>query len=251
MQQHLSAFGNDAALGIGDNKANGVLLGRTLHQIGLQPKPCLTGAGTADNQHVFVPCGTGIGGTVVHGQAFRLGENDVILKGRIDIGGDVGGGTPPGGTVLLVVPKFLGVLAFDIHSQPHGSGNADSDTQVSRMEAGRWRGKRIPDTLHHVQCFPTEICSGGHPNSLSELRRKQGDKKVRNIGNQNLFPVFLSQRSNSFFFSRFTPMDCISSLNNASFARTEGRLCCFTVFAVYSLKAAVMASASCALKKTR
>ena len=94
MQQHLSAFGNDAALGIGDNKANGVLLGRTLHQIGLQPKPCLTGAGTADNQHVFVPCGTGIGGTVVHGQAFRLGENDVILKGRIDIGGDVGGGTP-------------------------------------------------------------------------------------------------------------------------------------------------------------
>ena len=94
MQQHLSALGNDAALGIGDNKADGVLLGRTLHQIGLQPKPRLTGAGTADNQHVFVPCGTGIGGTVVHGQAFRLGENHVILKGRINIGGDVGGGTP-------------------------------------------------------------------------------------------------------------------------------------------------------------
>lgn len=33
MQQHPSAFGNDAALGIGDNKADGVLLGRTLHQI--------------------------------------------------------------------------------------------------------------------------------------------------------------------------------------------------------------------------
>lgn len=85
---------SENALGIGNNKADGVLLGRTLHQIGLQPKPRLTGAGTADNQHVFVPCGTGIGGTVVHGQAFRLGENDVILKSRIDIRGNVGSSAP-------------------------------------------------------------------------------------------------------------------------------------------------------------
>ena len=127
MQQHFSALGNDAALGIGDNKADGVLLGRTLHQIGLQPKPRLTRAGTTDNQHVFVPCGTGIGGTVVHGQAFRLGENDVILKSRINVSGNVGGGSPPGRTVLLVVPEFLGILALDIHSQPHGSGNADAN----------------------------------------------------------------------------------------------------------------------------
>ena len=88
----LSAY--SITVGIGNNKADGVLLGRTLHQIGLQPKPRLTGARTADNQHVFVPCGTGIGGTVVHGQAFRLGENHVILKGRIDIGGDVGSSAP-------------------------------------------------------------------------------------------------------------------------------------------------------------
>jgi len=81
-------------LGIGDNETDGVLLGSTLHQIGFQPKPCLTGAGTADNQHVFVPCGTGIGGTVVHGQAFRLGENHVILKSRINVRGNVGGGSP-------------------------------------------------------------------------------------------------------------------------------------------------------------
>ena len=94
MQQHLSALGNDAALGISDNKADRVLLGCTLHQIGLQPKPRLTGAGTADNQHVFVPCSTGISGTVVHGQAFRLGENDVILKSRINVRGNVGGGSP-------------------------------------------------------------------------------------------------------------------------------------------------------------
>ena len=94
MQQHLSAFGNDAALGVGDNKADGVLPGRTLHQIGLNPKSCLTGAGAADNQHVFVPCGARIGGTVVHGQAFRLGENDVVLKSRIDVRGNVVGGSP-------------------------------------------------------------------------------------------------------------------------------------------------------------
>jgi len=65
-----------------------------LHQIGLQPKSRLTGAGTADNQHVFVPCGAGIGGTAVHGQTFRLGKNDVVLKSRIDIRGNVIGGSP-------------------------------------------------------------------------------------------------------------------------------------------------------------
>lgn len=94
MQKHFSALVDNTAFGIGDNETDGVLLGRTLHQIGLQPKPRLTGAGTADNQHVFVPCGTGIGGTVVHSQAFRLGENDVILKGRINVRGNVGGGSP-------------------------------------------------------------------------------------------------------------------------------------------------------------
>ena len=159
--------------------------------------------------------------------------------------------TPPGRAVFPIVSKLLGIFALDIYSQPHGGGNADSDAHVSRMKAGHGRGKRIPDTLHHVQCFPTEICSGSQPNSLPDFGRKQGNKKVRDIENQKLFPVLLSHRSNSFFFSRLTPMDCISSLNCASLARTEGRLCCFTVFAVYSLKAAVMASASCALKKTR
>ena len=89
MQQHLSALGNDAALGIGDNKADGVLLGRTLHQIGLQPKPRLTGAGTADYQHILVPCCLGVGRTVVHGQTLRLGEDDVVFKHRVYIGSDV------------------------------------------------------------------------------------------------------------------------------------------------------------------
>ena len=82
MQQHLSALGNDAALGIGNNKADGVLLGRTLHQIGLQPKPRLTGAGTADNQHILVSGIDWIFGAIAHHQSFCLGENHIILKLR-------------------------------------------------------------------------------------------------------------------------------------------------------------------------
>lgn len=127
VQEHFSALGDDAAFGVCDHKADGIFLGCALHQIRLQPKSRLAGAGTADNQHVFISCCARVSRAVVHGQAFRLGENDVVLKGWVNIGGNVGGGSPAGRAVFLIVPELLGVPPFDIYSQPHGSGNADAN----------------------------------------------------------------------------------------------------------------------------
>ena len=51
-----------------------------LHQIRLQPKPRFAAAGTADDQHVFVPSSLGIGRAVVHGEHFRLGGSMIVLS---------------------------------------------------------------------------------------------------------------------------------------------------------------------------
>lgn len=71
----------------------------------------------------------------IHGQALSLGENDVVLKGRIDIGGNVGGGSPSGTAVLHILAEFLGVLAFDVDRQPERGGDQEADQQIGRVEA--------------------------------------------------------------------------------------------------------------------
>ena len=60
----------------------------------LDKEPCLSAAGTANDQNVFIPGILGFLGTARHGEAFCLGENDVILECGVDIGGDVGRGAP-------------------------------------------------------------------------------------------------------------------------------------------------------------
>ena len=106
-----------------------------LHEIGFNEKARLAAAGAADDQHVFIPRRLRVFGTIVHGQALGLGENDVVLKGRIDIGGNVGGGSPSGTAVLHILAEFLGVLAFDVDRQPERGGDQEADQQIGRGEA--------------------------------------------------------------------------------------------------------------------
>jgi len=88
-KEKLSAFHYDAALGVGDHIA-----GMALHEVWLQPKPRLTRSGTADYHDVFVACEPWVLGSVVHGQALRLREDDVVAKGGIDKGFNVLRSTP-------------------------------------------------------------------------------------------------------------------------------------------------------------
>ena len=107
-----------------------------MHEIWFQPEAGLTGAASADNQHILVSCGFGIRRPIVHGQTFRLGEDVVVGKHGVNIGRNVCLGAPPGGAIFHVLPEFLCVLALDVDRQPDGQGNQNTNTQVNGMEAG-------------------------------------------------------------------------------------------------------------------
>ena len=80
--------------GVSNNKTDGIGSGCTLHEVGLQPKSRLAAAGTTDDEHVFVPCGLGVFRAIVHGQPFRLGQDNVVFKGGIDVRLDILRGSP-------------------------------------------------------------------------------------------------------------------------------------------------------------
>ena len=103
---------------------------------------------TADHQHIFVPGGLGVFGPVVHGEAFRLGQEDVVVKHRVDVRGLYLWGLPngrcrtrrPGG-------NFLGVLAFAVHHQPQCHRTGHAHRQIEQVEAGggafKGKGKAV------------------------------------------------------------------------------------------------------------
>ncbi len=69
-------------VGIGDHIA-----AVHLHGGGFDEKPGLAAA--ADDQDVFVPGVLGIFQAAGHGEFFRLGQRDVPVRDRIDIGGNI------------------------------------------------------------------------------------------------------------------------------------------------------------------
>ena len=65
-----------------------------MHEVGLDVKPRLATAGAANYQHILVPGCFGVFGPPGHGQAFSLGQQDVVFKLGIDVRGNVFGGAP-------------------------------------------------------------------------------------------------------------------------------------------------------------
>ena len=65
-----------------------------MHEVGLHEKSCLAAAGTADYQHVFIPGRLGVFGPVVHGEAFRLRQENVVIENRVDVRGYIFGAAP-------------------------------------------------------------------------------------------------------------------------------------------------------------
>ena len=65
-----------------------------MHEVGLHIEACLSAAGAADHQHILVPGRLRVFGPPGHGQAFGLGQQDVVFKLGVDVGGNIRGGTP-------------------------------------------------------------------------------------------------------------------------------------------------------------
>ena len=121
---------NNRSVGVCDNEADGILRGCALHEVWLQPESGLTGTGAADDKHVFISGSFGICRAVVHGQAFRLSENDVIGKHRVDIGLDVLVPAPPCRAIFQILAKLLCVLALNINSKPYAQSYSDTHTEI-------------------------------------------------------------------------------------------------------------------------
>jgi len=108
-----------------------------LHEVGLDVKPRLATAGAADHKHIFVPGRLGVFGPPGHGQAFGLGQQDVVFKLGVDVGGNVLGGAPPGRTVFLALAVLLGVLALAVHDEPDSHRTNNANAEVKQMQAGQ------------------------------------------------------------------------------------------------------------------
>ena len=108
-----------------------------MHEVGLDVKPRLAAAGAADHQHILVPGCLGVFWPPGHGQAFGLGQQDVVFKLGVDIGRNVLGGAPPGRAVFFTLAVLLGVLALAVHDEPDSHRSNNAHTQVKRMQAGQ------------------------------------------------------------------------------------------------------------------
>ena len=71
-----------------------LVLGHALHKVGFYEKSRLAAAGTADYQNILVPGRLGVFGPVVHGEPFRLRQQNVVVKVGVDVRSNVFGRPP-------------------------------------------------------------------------------------------------------------------------------------------------------------
>ena len=108
-----------------------------MHEVGLHIEAGLAAAGAADHKHIFIPGCFGVFGPPSHGQAFGLGQQDVVFKLEVDVRGNVFSGAPPGRTVFLALAVLLGVLALAVHDEPDSHRTNNANAEVKQMQAGQ------------------------------------------------------------------------------------------------------------------
>ena len=84
MPQHPAALDDQTAFRVGHNERAGVFFRHALHEIWFDEESRLAAARTADDQDVFVPRRPGVFGAAVHGQPFRLRQQDVVFENGVD-----------------------------------------------------------------------------------------------------------------------------------------------------------------------
>ena len=75
-------------------------------------------------------------GAAGHGKALGLGQNDVILEHRVDVGGNILMGAPSGRPVLLIVAIFFGVFAVQVYRQAEQRTAGCPNQQIQRVQTG-------------------------------------------------------------------------------------------------------------------
>ena len=122
------------------------------------------------------------------------------------------------------------------------------------MKAGQWCGKGQGDGGHKSQQLLRGVRTGRQPPGFAQVGGEEADQDIRQVQQKELLDVqLLFHRSSSLRLFRSTTACFTSSLNWLNFASTDGcsDFSAFLTFLpVYSVKAAVRASASRPLKRS-
>ena len=89
-----------------------------MQQRGFAEEPGLARAGTTNHQNVFVPSVFRLLRAACHGQPLRHGHGNILKEIRVDEGGNIRGGSPPGTAVFYPMPVLPHILAAGINRQP-------------------------------------------------------------------------------------------------------------------------------------
>ena len=150
----------------------------------------------------------------------------------------------PDSNVLVVL---LGVLVPDVDCQPQRTAAEKAHQQVAGMEAGEIGCKCGGESVHKVQQLLSGVHTGGKPPQPPQLGGIEAEDHIGDIGENELFQT-IGQSSRSPLLPRSVSFPATGTLCRAS--STEDREAYLTFLLVHSLKTAVMAPASRALKKT-
>ena len=128
--QHFTTFHDDRPLWIGDHEAHII---RHLHKLRFHIKSGLTASGTTNYNDILVSGILRFLRSAVHGQAFCLCQQDIILKNRINKRSYILFISPSGRTILFSLTKLLSILSLEIYHCPHTDCSNSSRSQTFRL----------------------------------------------------------------------------------------------------------------------
>ena len=147
---------------------------------------------TARNKNVLVIGGSGSGKT-----RFWLKPNLMQMHSSYVV-------TDPKGTILVecgkmlqtvfnAVPVLLGVLAFQVHSQPQAAAAAQAHQQVQRVQAGPPAGQRHRQHGEEREHFCRSVRTHGHPPRFTEVGGEKPHQDIRQVQQNELFAAAFTE----------------------------------------------------------
>lgn len=164
-----------------------------LEKLGREPKPRFAGAGRADHTAIQVPGVGRVLGPGVHGEKFRPGENDVVLKPGIDKGLDVLFRSKPGRSIFFIVAVFLCLFAFAVDQQAEARRAHNANEPVKGMKSRRKVGKGRADGLPQTHELVGEVRARRQTVGCAHFQTRPQNEQVRHVGKNVLADVICPQ----------------------------------------------------------